>query len=134
MRPILADTEEAAWRRADAMLARIRALRCDALGFTSKPQSEGSCRLLDAAKGGEVRDARMGTKVAAAVGAGANTTALVGTPEQVADALLEYHALGVATVLIRGFEPLDDAIDYGRTLIPLVRERAGRLPLATAAE
>jgi alkanesulfonate monooxygenase len=134
MRPILADTEAAAWRRADAILARIRALRGDALGQTSKPQSEGSRRLLEAAKGGKVRDARLWTEAAAAVGAGANTTALVGTPDQVADALLEYHALGVTTFLIRGFDPLDDAIEYGRTLIPLVRERAARLPLATAAE
>jgi alkanesulfonate monooxygenase len=52
----------------------------------------------------------------------------------VADALLDYHALGVTMFLIRGFDPLDDAIDYGRSLIPLVRERAARLPLATAAE
>ncbi len=134
MRPILADTEEAAWRRADAILARVRDLRGDALGRTAKPQSEGSRRLLDAAKGGKVRDARLWTEVAAAVGAGANTTALVGTPDQVADALLAYHALGVTTFLIRGFDPLEDAVDYGRALIPLVRERAGRRPLATAAE
>ena len=71
--------------------------------------------------------------VAAAVGAGANTTALVGTPEQVADALLQYHALGVTTFLIRGFDPLGDAIEYGRSLIPLTREKvAERLELGTA--
>jgi len=134
LRPILADTEAAAWRRADAILERIRAVRGDRLGQTSKPQSEGSRRLLDVAKAGKVRDARLWTEVAAAVGAGANTTALVGTPEQVADALLQYHALGVTTFLIRGFDPLDDAIDYGCALIPLVRARAAQSPLATAAE
>jgi len=135
MRPILADTEEAAWRRADAILERIRELRGETFGQgTPKPQSEGSRRLLEVAKGGRVRDARLWTEVAAAVGAGANTTALVGTPDQVADALLQYHALGVTTFLIRGFDPLEDAVDYGRALIPLVRERAARSPLATAAE
>ncbi len=40
-----------------------------------------------------------------------------------ADALLDYYDLGVSTFLIRGFDPLDDAIGYGRDLIPLVRER-----------
>jgi alkanesulfonate monooxygenase len=134
MRPILAATEEAAWRRADGTLERIRDLRGDRLGQVSKPQSEGSRRLLEAARGGKVRDARLWTEVAAAVGAGANTTALVGTPDQVANALLEYHALGVTTFLIRGFDPLEDAVDYGRDLIPLVRERAGRTPIAIAAE
>ncbi len=41
-----------------------------------------------------------------------------GTPDQVADALLDYHELGVTTFLIRGFDPLEDAIDYGARLIP----------------
>ena len=39
-----------------------------------------------------------------------------------ADALLDYHDLGVSTFLIRGFDPLEDATDYGRALIPLTRE------------
>ena len=133
MRPILAATEDAAWRRADAILARVRELRGSTVGNISKPQSEGSRRLLEAAREGRIRDARLWTEVAAAVGAGANTTALVGTPEQVADSLLAYYALGVTTFLIRGFDPLDDAIDYGRALIPLVLERAARHPLATIA-
>jgi len=30
---------------------------------------------------------------------------------------------GVRTFLIRGFDPYNDAIDYGRELIPRVRER-----------
>jgi alkanesulfonate monooxygenase len=38
--------------------------------------------------------------------------------------------LGVGTLLIRGFDPLDDTTDYGRELIPrlraLVAEREGR--------
>jgi alkanesulfonate monooxygenase SsuD/methylene tetrahydromethanopterin reductase-like flavin-dependent oxidoreductase (luciferase family) len=47
------------------------------------------------------------------LGAQGNSTALVGTPEQVVDALLDYHDLGVTTFLIRGFDPLEDAIRYG---------------------
>jgi alkanesulfonate monooxygenase len=39
----------------------------------------------------------------------------------VADALLDYYELGVTTFLIRGFDPLEDASDYGRELIPLTR-------------
>ncbi|WP_442873397.1 hypothetical protein [Cupriavidus sp. USMAHM13] len=62
---------------------------------------------------------------------------MVGTPEQVAEALLAYYDLGVTTFLIRGFDPLEDAVDYGRELIPRVRElvarRAGAAPAARAA-
>ena len=55
-------------------------------------------------------------------GAGGNTTALVGSPETVAAAILDYVEIGVDTVLIRGYDPLDDAVDYGRYVIPLVRQ------------
>jgi len=61
--------------------------------------------------------------MAALVGGGHNSTALVGTPEQVADALLAYYDLGVTTFLIRGFDPINDAADYGRELIPLTHAK-----------
>jgi len=77
---------------------------------------------LQAAAQGTRLDKRLWTGVAALTGASGNSTGLVGTPEQVADALLDYYDLGVSTFLIRGFDPLDDAIAYGRDLIPLVRE------------
>ncbi|GAA0555523.1 LLM class flavin-dependent oxidoreductase [Paractinoplanes ferrugineus] len=48
-------------------------------------------------------------------------TAPAGTPETVARRLLDYYDLGVTTFLIHGYDPLDDAIDYGRELIPAVR-------------
>ncbi|MDB5371482.1 MAG: alkanesulfonate monooxygenase [Belnapia sp.] len=136
VRPVLAATEAAAWARADRILARIRELRADAVGGGGpKPESIGSRRLLDAAAGGRVRDTRLWTEVAAAVGAGANTTALVGTPEQVAEALAEYRALGVTTFLIRGFDPLEDAVAFGRELLPATRAAvAARAGLAIAAE
>jgi alkanesulfonate monooxygenase len=136
VRPVLADTEEAAWARADRIIARIRELRAGAVGSGGpKPESVGSKRLLEAAAGGCVRDKRLWTEVAAAVGAGANTTALVGTPEQVAEALADYHALGVSTLLIRGFDPLDDAVAYGRDLLPATRAAVAvrRDPAAVAA-
>ena len=70
---------------------------------------------------GELHDKRLWMPIAAATGAAGNTSALVGTPEQVAEALLDYCDAGVTTLLIRGFAPFQDAIDYGRELIPLVR-------------
>jgi alkanesulfonate monooxygenase len=44
----------------------------------------------------------------------------------VAESLLAYHDLGVTTLLIRGFDPLADAAEFGRELIPLVRAGAAR--------
>jgi alkanesulfonate monooxygenase len=78
------------------------------------------------AKQAEVHDKRLWTPIAAATGGAGNTTALVGTPEQVAESLLDYYDIGVTTLLIRGFDPFNDAVDYGRELIPLVRAEVAR--------
>ncbi|KAB1072562.1 LLM class flavin-dependent oxidoreductase [Methylobacterium planeticum] len=127
VRPILAETEERAWARADAILAETRALRtAKGLGPAGAPQNEGSRRLLAAAAAGPRLDTRLYTAIAAETGAAGNSTALVGTPEQVADALLDYHDLGVRTFLIRGFDPLEDALQYGRALLPAFRDVLGR--------
>jgi alkanesulfonate monooxygenase len=39
----------------------------------------------------------------------------------------------VTTILIRGYDPYDDAIDYGRYLLPLVREEVARRDAEGAA-
>jgi alkanesulfonate monooxygenase len=121
-RPVLAETEEKAWARADDILERTRALRVQQ-GFSrgGPQQSEGAQRLLAAADKGDRVDQRLWTAIARETGGRSNSTGLVGTPEQVADALLAYYDLGVTTFLIRGFDPLEDAVDYGRELIPRVR-------------
>jgi alkanesulfonate monooxygenase len=125
LRPIIADTEEAAWKRADEIVEQVRALR-ESRGFLTEghqPGNVGSQRLLQTAAQGYRVDKRLWTGLAAVAGAQGNSTGLVGTPEQVADALLDYYDLGIDHFLIRGFSPLEDAIRYGEQLLPLVRER-----------
>ncbi|WP_037068065.1 LLM class flavin-dependent oxidoreductase [Pseudonocardia acaciae] len=131
-RPILGPTEEAAWERAHRILAGITAAGGGHGSFTGRkmhvgaPGNVGSQRLLAAAERGERHDRALWTPTAAATGAAGNSTALVGTPETVAAALLDYVDIGVSTLLIRGYDPLDDAVDYGRELIPLVRAELSR--------
>jgi alkanesulfonate monooxygenase len=117
-RPILGRTEGEAWDRARRMLARIKARQ---RGMVPIPQNVGSLRLLDAAAENEVHDSCLWTALAALTGARGNSTALVGTPETVAEALVAYYDLGATTLLIRGYDPLPDAMEYGRELIPRVR-------------
>lgn len=128
-RPIIADTEEAAWRRAADVLEQVREQRLR-LGLPlndHQPENVGSQRLLAAARQGDVLDTRLWTGVAKLTGARWNSTALVGTPEQVAAALGEYYRLGASTFLIRGFDPLNDAVQYGQSLIPAIHEHIARL-------
>jgi alkanesulfonate monooxygenase len=127
-RPVLAATESAAWDRAGKIIDTIRRIRGSTVPARAGvvPGAVGSQRLLHAATKGRVLDDRLWTEVAAATGARGNTTALVGTPEQVGESLLRYYELGVTAFLIRGFDPLEDAIDYGRELIPFVRHEVAR--------
>ena len=124
LRPIIAPTEDQAWEKARTILATVRAKQG---GRTLPlPEAVGARRLVDFASQAEIHDTRLWTPIAAAVGGAGNTTALVGTPAQVAESLLDYHELGVSTLLIRGFDPLRDAVEYGRELIPLVRAEVAR--------
>jgi alkanesulfonate monooxygenase len=136
-RPIIAETEEKAWAKAEAILERAKALQ-ERTGFkrtVTGPPNEGSKRLLALAAQGERLDKRLWTGIANLTGARGNSTSLVGTPEQVADAFLDYYELGVECFLIRGFDPLIDAIEYGRELIPITRKLvADRQRARVAAE
>jgi alkanesulfonate monooxygenase len=117
-RPILGRTEGEAWDRARRILAAIQARQ---QGTIPTPQNAGSQRLLAAAAEHEVHDSCLWMALAMATGARGNSTALVGTPETVAKALVAYYDLGATSLLIRGYDPLADAVEYGRELIPRVR-------------
>jgi alkanesulfonate monooxygenase len=135
-RPILGATEEQAWERAHAVLAAVQEgvqrtngrFQPSHIGYSAgkPPENAGSQRLLAAAERGERHDRALWTPLAAATGAAGNSTALVGTPETVAQAILDYVDIGVSTILIRGYDPYADAIDYGRHLLPLVRAEVDR--------
>jgi alkanesulfonate monooxygenase len=75
------------------------------------------------------------------LGGRGNSTALVGTPEQVARELLRVRALGVSHLILRGWDPLPDITGYGRELLPLLHELAAAedvrrtsVPVTVAAE
>jgi alkanesulfonate monooxygenase len=149
VRPIVAGTEEAAWQRAEQIRSATARRIADAktaqeketqvptrgarlFGFRDS-SSVGSERLQQQAADRDVHDERLWFGVTKLTGPGGNSTALVGTPRQVADALMAYRRVGVDTVLIRGFDPLDDVVDWGAELVPLLREQAARTPVGTEA-
>jgi alkanesulfonate monooxygenase len=150
VRPIVAGTEAAAWERAEAIraatarrlgavkTAQVQGIQVPAraagrpFGFRES-SSVGSERLQQQGAERDVHDERLWYGVTKLTGPGGNSTALVGTPRQVAEALMAYRRAGVDAVLIRGFDPLDDVVDWGGELVPLLRELAGSTPLGPAA-
>ncbi|MFI5911911.1 LLM class flavin-dependent oxidoreductase [Dactylosporangium sp. NPDC051541] len=117
-RPIIAKTDELAWRKAQEYVARIarNAYPVDT------PQNVGSQRALAFAERSELYDRALWTRTAAVTNAAGASTALVGSPETVAAAILDYVDRGASLVSIRGYDTLVDAIDYGRHVLPLVRQ------------
>src|SRR6201996_3609574 len=137
VRPIVAATEDAAWARAE-QIQRLTAERVAAAGGAQvqgvmtpgraagpgMSSPIGSARLQEQAAERDVHDERLWFGVTRLTGPGGNSSALVGTPAQVAGSLLAYRRAGVDTVLIRGFDPLEDVVDWGRELVPLLRAQA----------
>ncbi len=134
---ILGSTEEEAWKKADGVLERIienterkkreraeKEKTPNAFGEKA-PVAVTFQRVLQNAQGGDRVDKCFWTAVTKATNAQqGNVSTLVGTPEQVADALMDYYDLGIHRFLIRGYNPIPDAAEFGRELIPLLRKSA----------
>jgi alkanesulfonate monooxygenase len=158
LRPIIESTEEAAWERAEWIAAktaeRIQLAKQRMGGHqdtyaglggaanatysversTTMTNSEGRKRLIQMSAENDVLDERLWMKVANLTGAAGNSTALVGTPEQVADAMVKYVEIGIGAFILKGFDPLEDAAEYGKELLPLVKAKvAARDAAATSA-
>jgi len=133
-RPIIADTETAAWEKADHILNGMAGskgwARQENIGA---PVDNAGKRIYDMALSQDVYDSCLWMGVAKATGALGNTSCLVGTPETVANAIVEYYKLGVASALIRGFDPFNDTIEFGRELIPRIREGVARVDQTAAS-
>lgn len=127
LRVIVADTEKAAWTKAEKILGEL------AEQVTKRRQLVGE---LSTAKGGSGRaemqaaianrdliDKRLWTAPAVATDFWVPPV-LVGSTDQIVDALLDYYDLGIEGFLIRGFEPFDDIADFSRELYPSFRAAA----------
>jgi alkanesulfonate monooxygenase len=126
-RPIIAATDELAWEKAHSTVAAVDDLYnkqgyAQLRGKGGEPQNVGSQRLLEIASRKEVHDRALWTVPAQVTNAAGASTALVGSYETVAAAILDYVDLGADLISIRGYDNLNDAIDYGRYVLPLVRQ------------
>ena len=139
-RPIVAATDELAWEKARNTLTQVQAnVAGGAMGSRrplpgqGTPANVGSQRLLEVAARGELHDRALWTPLVTATNAAGSSTALVGSYETVAQALLDYVDIGCELLSIRGYDPLADVNDYSRYVLPLVRQelahRSAALPV-----
>lgn len=117
-RPLIAATEGEAWDKARRIKAQLEQ---NPQPLPMAMEAEFSRRLIQLADAAEVHDECLWTGLVKLAGANGNTTVLVGTPEQVAEAIVRYYDIGLGGVLIRGFDPFVDAAEFGKALIPRIR-------------
>jgi alkanesulfonate monooxygenase len=131
-RPIIAETEELAWAKAHKTLDALNRHRANGVGKVpanaAPPQNVGSQRLLDIASRGEVQDRALWYPTVTATNARGASTALVGSYQTVVDSILDYIELGAELISIRGYDNFNDAVDYGRYILPAVREKLQKEP------
>jgi alkanesulfonate monooxygenase len=127
-RPIVAPTDELAWEKAHAVLAQTQAAMASSAGQALRrwngedPQNVGSQRLRAVAERGDLHDRALWMPLARELKGAGSTTALVGSYETVAQALVDYAAIGCDLLSIRGWDVYNDAQDYARHVLPLVRQ------------
>jgi alkanesulfonate monooxygenase len=131
VRLIIGATEELAWKKAREIAATLERNTPAGAGG-DRGQSGGGQRQLALAARAEVFDKALFLGTSTAIGGGTDSTSLVGTPDTIIESLLAYADIGVTTFLSRGYDPLHDAIDYGRYIIPAVREEIRRRERAAA--
>jgi len=134
VRPIIAAREGDAWDKANRILAAMTGKK----GWSRPEAADGPVdnagkRLMRFAMDADIHDERLWMPIARPTGALGNTSCLVGTPEQVAQAMLQYYRLGVDSFLIRGFDPFNDTVEFGRELIPRVKAGANEIDSLKAA-
>jgi len=122
---ITRDTAAAAWAEADRLVAELPAeqiARATALHLQS--QSVGQRRMAEL-HGGRTDRLEIYPNLWAGVGLvrGGAGTALVGSHEEVADRILEYHALGFDEFILSGYPHLEEAYWFAEGVLPILRRK-----------
>lgn len=122
---ITRDTSEQAWAEAERLLAgmdpeRIRAVQEGLAGS----ESEGQRRMREL-HGGQTGSLEVYPNLWAGIGLvrGGAGTALVGSHQEVADLIEEYHRLGIEEFILSGIPHLEETYWFGEGVLPLLEQR-----------
>ncbi|MDF0729271.1 LLM class flavin-dependent oxidoreductase [Pseudomonas entomophila] len=121
-----AATDDAAWSHVERLLDEIPKDAIDrAQSQLAAYESVGQSRQTGLVKGRgrRARELEVSANLWAGVGLvrGGAGTALVGSYQQVAQRIEEYHQLGVDCFILSGFPHLEEAIHLGAELVPMLR-------------
>jgi len=122
---IARDTAEEAWAAADALIADADDTTVAAFqDRLARAGSEGQ-RRMRALHGGRRDALEVYPHLWAGIGLLRNGagTALVGSHEQVADLMTEYHEIGISEFILSGYPHVEEAYAFGEGVLPVLRAR-----------
>jgi alkanesulfonate monooxygenase len=118
-------TAAEAWSAADRLIANLdEAQVASAQAIQRHSESEGQRRMREL-HGGRLDQLEIYPNLWAGIGLvrGGAGTALVGSYEEVAERIAEYHELGLAEFILSGYPHLEEAYHVGEGVMPLLRAR-----------
>lgn len=131
---ITRDSSAQAWEQAQRLLDGLDPAAIErAQAIQRASQSEGQRRMA-ALHEGRTDALEVSPNLWAGIGLvrGGAGTALVGSHEEVADRVAEYHALGIEEFILSGYPHLEEAYQVGEGLIPVLARRGLRASAAPA--
>lgn len=117
---ITRDTSEQAWAEADRLLAGFDQETVQAVqAGLARSESEGQQRMLALHGGGNRDGLEIHPNLWAGIGLvrGGAGTALVGSHDEVAERIREYHALGIDEFVLSGYPHLEEAYWFGEGVL-----------------
>jgi alkanesulfonate monooxygenase len=122
---IARDSAAEAWAQAQRLLDSLDPAAVErAQAIQRASQSEGQ-RRMTALHGGRTDALEISPNLWAGVGLvrGGAGTALVGSHQEVADRIAEYHGLGIDEFILSGYPHLEEAYQVGEGVMPVLRAR-----------
>lgn len=120
-RPVVAETDDLAHQKAARLVEQAAELYA---GFgQAKATNLGTVRLREISERAEVHEDGTIWTPKAIAGAGGASSFVVGSPDTIAETLVKYVELGADIISLPTLGNIDDSIDAGRSIIPLVRQK-----------
>jgi alkanesulfonate monooxygenase len=128
------DSAAEAWAVADRLLAGLSVEQIEAAQAIQRVSESEGQRRMSALHNGRTTGLEVAPNLWAGIGLvrGGAGTALVGSHEEVADRIAEYHEIGIDEFILSGYPHLEEAYRVGEGLMPTLRERGlleGRQPV-----
>jgi alkanesulfonate monooxygenase len=123
---IVRETEEEAWEAANEIISKASPeQRKAAEALHSQTDAANQKRQIELFKNSRDQQHLIGPNLWAGMSAlrGGGAVALVGTPEQVSDRIVEFVQAGISSFILSGYPHLEEAEISGRLLLPLVKKK-----------